>query len=142
MGTERQTFSLEIPGYAELLEACATLAEALKTSNPAEPTPVPGGVRPDIHRVAGMLCCPTWEAALRYAAEWQVDPRDLTTREFAYLEQISEATAADMRSKGTGPKYRHESRVLYPLAEVWAWRLKGKQSMVEQRRQRGRRGAL
>jgi len=137
----RQIFSLEIPGYAELLEACATLAEALRTANPPAPPPAPAGVRPDIHRVAGLLCCPSWEAALKYAAEWQVDTRDLTTKEFAYLEQVSEATAAEMRSRGTGPKYRHESRVLYPLFEVWTWRQKGRQSMVDQRRQRGRRSA-
>jgi hypothetical protein len=130
---------VEIPGYGALLNACQTLAHALQAVGAQEGTPPPEGVRTDIHRVAALLCLSAWPEVVSWAAKLNVDLRDLTTREFAYLEHMSEGTAAEWRSQGVGPSYRCEVRILYPLAEVWAWKKNGKQSQVAQRQRRGRK---
>ncbi len=130
---------VEIPGYGDLLSACQTLAGALQAVGKQDGTPPPEGVRPDIHRVAALLSLTAWTEVVSWATKLNVDLRDLTTREFAYLEHMSEGTAADWRSQGVGPRYRCEVRILYPLAEVWAWRKNGRQSQVAQRQRRGRK---
>ncbi len=133
------TFAVEIPGYDALLMACHSLTEALNSTSGPVPQEVPEGVRPDIYRVAAVLSLPTWSDVVTWSARLNVDLRDLTTREFSYLEHVSEKTASEWRTQGIGPKYRCEVRILYPLAEIWEWRKSGRQSQVAQKQRRGRR---
>lgn len=54
------------------------------------------------------------------------DYRDLTSKELAYLEQVSIRTLEDWAERGDGPPYRKAgrktSRRRYPLAEYLTWR--------------------
>ena len=136
------TFAVEIPGYADLLAACLGLTEALHSATGPILQQVPDGVRPDIYRVAAVLSLGTWQEVVAWAARLSVDLRDLTAKEFSFLEHMGEKTAADWRSQGIGPKYRCEGRILYPLAEVWTWKKNGRQSQVAQKQRRGRRAGM
>lgn len=132
-------FQVEIPGYASLIAACARLAEAIQAIHAAPLPDLPEGVRPDIHRVAAILSLDSWQEVVRWATTLGVDLRDLTAVEFAYLERVTVKTAADWRSRGEGPKYRCQGYILYPLAELHAWRRNGRQTTVGQRQRKGRR---
>jgi hypothetical protein len=53
------------------------------------------------------------------------DYRDLTSRELAYLEQVSIRTLEDWAERGDGPPYRkarHTSPRRYPLRDYLDWR--------------------
>lgn len=53
------------------------------------------------------------------------DYRDLTSRELAYLEQVSIRTLEDWAERGDGPPYRkarQTSRRRYPLRDYLEWR--------------------
>ena len=54
------------------------------------------------------------------------DYRDLTSRELAYLEQVSVRTLEDWAERGDGPPYRKAgrktSRRRYPLGSYLDWR--------------------
>lgn len=130
---------LELSGAAKVVEACERLTAALTEAAEPPPRPVPEGVRPDIHQLVALLSLPTWSDVVSWATRLGVDLRDLTSEEFAYLEHVSEKTAANWRSEGTGPLYRNQGRILYPVSEVFEWRRKGKQRMVSQGARRGRR---
>ena len=62
-----------------------------------------------------------------------VDFRDLNEDEFAYVEGVSLRTVKRWRTEGTGPEYRCEAGVTYPIRWVWDWRERGRQRMTVQK---------
>jgi hypothetical protein len=124
---------LHSAGAGQVVEACNRVAAALEAVASSPPAEVPEGIRSDIHRVAALLTLPTWAEVVKLATASSVDLRDLTSKEFAYIEQVEDKTVAKWRSQGTGPLYRCEGKILYPLEEVYQWRRKGRQRMVSQK---------
>jgi hypothetical protein len=74
---------------------------------------------------------------MRYADA--VDFRDLKEIELAYVEGVSLKTVQRWRTQGTGPEYRCEAGISYPLRWLWEWRERGRQRMTAQKKTRGRR---
>jgi hypothetical protein len=96
-------------------------------------------IQEGIERVAVVLTSASWPDATQVAASIGADLRDLNEHEVAYLEHVKVATVQGWRRNGTGPKYRNEAGIVYPVAELWAWRKKGLQSSTAQGVRRGRR---
>ena len=128
-----------ISGASRITEACESLELALRRASETPTPKLPEGVRADIHRLIALLTLPNWEEIVRWAATLNVDLRDLTPREFCYLEHIKEKTAAGWRSAGMGPAWRNEFGIRYPVREAYEWRKKGRQTLVSQGARRGRR---
>ena len=127
---------LEVPVLAEHLRRTIELAEAL--SPPACDTPLPPGVRIGIHRItAALALAPSFAELLRYADA--LDLRDLKEVELAYVEGVSLKTVQRWRTQGTGPEYRCEAGISYPIRWLWEWRERGRQRMTAQKKTRGRR---
>ncbi len=125
---------------AAFAEAATRLATALEGMAPPPPLDLPPGVRQDINRLAALLNLSTWEEVLRIG--FQVDMRDLVEAELIYLERVTPSTVRKWRQDGTGPAYRHEAGIRYPVREVWEWRRKGRQIMTSQKAaRRGRRSS-
>lgn len=124
---------LEAAGAGRVVEACNRLSAAL------EAAALPGGIRPDIHRVAALLAFPTWDEFVRWAATLNVDLRDLNEKELAHLERVSLKLVQRWRTDGTGPTYRNEAGIRYSLRDVWDWRRRARQTMTAQGTRRGRR---
>jgi hypothetical protein len=125
---------LEVPHLAEQLRRNLDLAEVL-VGRVAE-RPLPPGVRSDIGRIAAALAlAPSLPDLLRYADP--VDFRDLNENELAYLEGLSLKTVRRWRTQGTGPEYRCEAGISYPIRWVWEWREKGRQRLTSQKKTRG-----
>jgi len=68
-----------------------------------------------------------------------IDLRDLNEAEVAYIERVTPKTVREWRAQGTGPAYRNEAGIRYPVRELWIWRQKGRQTITAQRVRRGRR---
>lgn len=131
------TALLEVPHLAEQLRRNLELAEAL--GRPVIERPLPPGVRSDIGRVAAALAlAPSLSELLRYAD--RVDFRDLNEQELAYLEDVSLKTVRRWRTLGTGPEYRCEAGISYPIRWIWEWRERGRQRLTSQKKTRGWRG--
>jgi len=129
---------LEVPQLAEALRRNLEVAEALGRPLPAD-RPLPAGVRSDIGRVAAALAlAPSLTELLRYSDV--VDLRDLNENELAYLEGLSLKTIRRWRTQGTGPEYRCEAGISYPVRWVWEWRERGRQRLTSQKKTRGWRG--
>jgi hypothetical protein len=126
---------LEVPALAATLRRNVELAQAL-TVGPIAENPLPTGVRPDIGRIAAALALAPSLAELMTFAD-VVDFRDLNEQEFAYLEGVSIKTVRRWRTDGTGPEYRCEAGVSYPIRWVWEWREAGRQRMTSQKMGRG-----
>jgi hypothetical protein len=125
---------LEVPNLAELLRRNLQLAEAL--SSPNTDKTLPSGVRADIGRIAAALAlAPSLQELMRYGDA--VDFRDLNETELAYLEGLSLKTVRRWRTQGTGPEYRCEAGISYPIGWVWQWREKGRQRLTSQKKTRG-----
>jgi hypothetical protein len=128
---------LEVPVLAEHLRRTIELAEAL--SPPTCDTPLPPGVRIGIHRItAALALSPSFAELLRYADA--LDLRDLKEIELAYVEGVSLKTVQRWRTQGTGPEYRCEAGISYPIRWLWEWRERGRQRMTAQKKTRGRKG--
>lgn len=123
---------LEVPQLAEQLRRLIELAEAL--GRPAAERPFPPSVRRDIGRIA-LALAPSLPELLRYADT--IDFRDLNENELAYLEGLSLKTVRRWRTQGTGPEYRCEAGISYPIRWVWEWREKGRQRLTSQKKTRG-----
>lgn len=124
----------EVPHLTEQLRRTLELAEAL--GRPAPEKPLPPGVRGDIGRVAAALAlAPSLPELLRHAD--LVDFRDLNENELAYLEGLSLKTIRRWRAQGTGPEYRCEAGISYPIRWIWEWREKGRQRLTSQKKTRG-----
>jgi hypothetical protein len=124
---------------AEALERLTLAVEDLTAIGRARAAPVPAGCREDIGGVAICLTLPTWEQAVTTAGAMSVDLRDLNETEVAHLERVKVRTVQRWRAEGTGPHYRNEGCVRYPVRKLWEWRRKGEQQGVNQGRRRGRR---
>jgi hypothetical protein len=131
------TALLEVPQLTEQLRRTLEIAAALGRLTPERT--LPQGVRNDIGRLAAALAlAPSLPELLRYADV--VDFRDLNESELAYLEGLSLKTVRRWRTQGTGPGYRCEARISYPIRWVWEWREKGRQRFTAQKKTRGWRG--
>lgn len=127
---------LEVPTLAERLRRNVELAETL--GQPAVERPLPSGVRSDIGRIAAALAlAPSFAELMRFAAN--VDFRDLNESELAYIETVSLKTVRRWRTQGTGPEYRYEAGISYPIRWLWDWRERGRQKITSQKMGRGRR---
>lgn len=127
---------LEVPALTEHLRRTVELADAL--GQPRGEKPLPPGVRIDIGRIAAALVlAPSMTELMRYADA--VDFRDLKEIELAYVEGVSLKTVQRWRTQGTGPEYRCEAGISYPLRWLWEWRERGRQRMTAQKKTRGRR---
>jgi hypothetical protein len=128
---------LEVPALTENLRRAVEIAEAIGRPM-SEATPLPPGVRPDIGRLTAALAfAPSFTELLRYADT--VDFRDLNEIELAHLERVSVKTIQRWRTQGTGPEYRCEAGISYPIRWLWEWRERGRQRMTAQKKTRGRR---
>jgi hypothetical protein len=128
---------LEVPTLAERLRRSFELADTFGRLTPRE-LELPPGVRPDIGRIAaGFTLAPSLAEFIRFADS--VDLRDLNEMELAYVEGVSVKTVRRWRIQGTGPEYRCEAGISYPLRWLWEWREKGRQRMTSQKVGRGRR---
>jgi len=68
-----------------------------------------------------------------------VDLRDLNEAELAHVEGVSVKTVQRWRTQGTGPEYRCEAGISYPIRWLWEWRERGRQRLTSQKKTRGRR---
>jgi hypothetical protein len=130
---------LELSGAGRVIDACHRLANALEAFQTLKVSEVPEGVRPEIHGLVALLAFPTWDEVARWAAKFPVDLRDLNEHEVAYIERVKPKTVREWRTQGTGPAYRNEAGIRYPVRELWTWRQKGRQTITAQRVRRGRR---
>lgn len=127
---------LEVPQLAKQLRRNLELAEALGRPIVDRPLPLPPRVRSDIGRVAAALAfSPSLSELLRFADV--VDFRDLNENELAYLEGLSLKSVRRWRTQGTGPEYRCEAGISYPIRWVWEWRERGRQRLTSQKKGRG-----
>ncbi len=127
---------LEVPTLTEHLRRTVELAETL--GRPALERTLPPGVRPDIGRItAALALAPSFAELMRFAD--LVDFRDLNEGELAYIEGLSLKTVQRWRTQGTGPEYRCEAGISYPIRWVWEWRERGRQRLTAQKKTRGRR---
>jgi hypothetical protein len=127
---------LKVPALTESLRRNVELAETL--SQPASERPLPPGVRHDIGRItAALALAPSLAELMRFANA--VDFRDLNEGELAYIEGLSLKTIQRWRTQGTGPEYRCEAGISYPIRWVWEWRERGRQRLTAQKKTRGRR---
>lgn len=125
---------LEVPSLTDKLRRSLELADSL--GRPVAQLPLPPEVRPDIGRVAAALAlAPSFAELLRFADV--VDFRDLNEHELAYLEGLSLKTVRLWRTQGTGPEYRCEAGISYPIRWLWEWRERGRQRMTAQKKTRG-----
>ena len=125
---------LEVPALAEQLRKNVELAEIL--SQPTVEKPLPSWVRPDICRItAALVLAPSFAELMRFAD--RIDFRDLQQAELAYIEGVSLKTVQRWRTQGTGPEYRCEAGITYPIRWVWEWRERGRQKMTAQKKTRG-----
>jgi hypothetical protein len=125
---------LEIPHLAELLRKNLQLAEALGPTH--NDRSLPPDVRADIGRIAAALAlAPSLQELMRYGDT--VDFRDLNENELAYLEGLSLKTVRRWRTQGTGPEYRCEAGISYPIRWLWEWRERGRQRLTSQKKTRG-----
>lgn len=128
----------EVPRLVRQLERAVELQSAAGTS--AEPEPLPTGVRPGLRELAAVMALsPSADEMLRLARG--LDLRDLSEAEVAYLERVTVKTVQKWRTDGTGPAYRNEAGIRYPLRWYWDWREKGRQRLTAQKVRRGNRRA-
>ena len=135
-------YILEVGRAGELLRGIERLTHVLESFQPGSdsPSPVPTGVRDVIGHVGVLLAVATAKTELQsLAGQFKVDLRDLNETEVAYLERVSIKTVRDWRTNGTGPAYRNEAGIRYPILWLWEWRQKGRQTMTSQKATRGRR---
>ena len=126
---------LEVPALAEQLRRNLELAATAAIPTPRPP--LPRGVRSDIGRITAFLALsPSLAEVMKFANE--VDWRDLNEVELAYIEGVSLRTVRRWRTDGTGPEYRSESGISYPIRYVWEWRERGRQRFTAQKMARGR----
>ena len=131
---------LDRPG--ELLQGIERLAKLLERFQPAleDAVPLPARVRPAIGQIAALLAVASTKAELQaLASQFKVDLRDLNEAEITHLENVSAKTVRDWRTNGTGPAYRNEAGIRYPILWLWEWRQKGRQTLTSQKATRGRR---
>jgi len=127
---------LEVPALTEQLRRNVELAEAL--GRPMTEKPLPSGVRPGIGRItAAIALAPSFAELMRFADT--IDFRDLNETELAYIEGVSLKTVQRWRTQGTGPEYRCEAGISYPIRWLWEWRERGRQRMTAQKKTRGGR---
>jgi hypothetical protein len=125
---------LEVPALAEQLRRHLEIAEAL--GRPQTDQPLPPGVRPDIGRItAALALAPSFAELMKFADV--IDLRDLNENELAYTEGLSLKTVRRWRTQGTGPEYRCEAGISYPIRWVWEWRERGRQRLTAQKKTRG-----
>jgi len=132
----------QVDRATELLQSVERLARLLEKFQPAleEPVPLPSRVRPTIGQVAVLLAVASTRAELQaLATQFKVDLRDLNEAEITHLESVSAKTVRDWRTNGTGPAYRNEAGIRYPILWLWEWRQKGRQTLTSQKATRGRR---
>lgn len=84
-----------------------------------------------------LALAPTSDEMLRLASG--LDLRDLNDAEIAYLERVNVKTVQKWRSDGTGPPYRNEAGIRYPLRWYWEWRENSRQWLTAQGIRRGNR---
>jgi hypothetical protein len=125
-------------GAGRLIEALNRVTTLLEGDG-ATPLPEPPpGCREDIRHLAAVLSLdPSAEDLLRIAP--RLDLRDLVEAEVAYLEQVTLKTVQAWRQNGTGPAYRNEAGIRYPVSWYIQWRRKGRQTLTSQKKTRGRR---
>ena len=127
---------LEVPLLAKHLRRTIELAEGL--GSPVGDSSLPPGVRIGIHRItAALALAPSFAELLRHADT--LDLRDLKEAELAYVEGVSLKTVQRWRTQGTGPEYRCEAGISYPIRWLWEWRERGRQRMTAQKKTRGRK---
>jgi len=123
-----------VPDLVTQLERAVQVRLALEL--PVEPEPLPPGVRSNLRELTALLALsPSLEEMLRLARG--LDLRDLSEAEVAYLERVNTKTVQKWRTDGTGPAYRNEAGIRYPLKWYWEWREKGRQRLTTQRVRRG-----
>jgi|GEM_PF-1936830 len=128
---------LEVPALTENLRRAVEIAQAVGQPL-SDDAPLPPGVRLDIGRIGCALAlAPSFAELLRYADK--LDLRDLNEIEIAYIERVSLKTVQRWRTQGTGPEYRCEAGISYPIRWLWEWRERGRQRMTAQKKTRGRR---
>lgn len=127
----------KVPVLTEQLRRSLEVADSLGRP-PSDDRCLPAGVRPEISRIAaGLALAPSLSELMRFADI--VDLRDLNETEVAYIEGVSLKTVRRWRTQGTGPEYRCEAGISYPVRWLWEWREKGRQRMTAQKMTRGRR---
>lgn len=127
---------LGVPALAEQLRRSIELGAALQ-AQPLEQS-LPSGIRADIGRVIAALSLASTMAELMRFADL-VDLRDLNEAELAHVEGVSVKTVQRWRTQGTGPEYRCEAGISYPIRWLWEWRERGRQRLTSQKKTRGRR---
>lgn len=134
---------LELGRAGELVRRIDRLTALLEDFGPksgASSEDCPKEARPGIARVAALLAVASTKAELQeLARRFEVDLRDLNETELAHLEKVSIRTVREWRTNGTGPAYRNEAGIRYPLLWLWEWRQKGRQTLTSQKTTRGRR---
>jgi hypothetical protein len=128
---------LEVPALAQHLRRNLELLDGI--CRPREDASLPAGTRPDLRRVASALALAPSLAELMRLAD-QIDFRDLDEVELAYVEGVAVKTVQRWRTDGTGPEYRCEAGISYPIRWLWHWRERGRQKMTAQKKGRGRDG--
>jgi hypothetical protein len=125
---------LEVPALAETLRRHLEIAEALGRPQPDQT--LPPAVRADIGRItAALALAPSFAELMKFADV--IDLRDLNENELAYIEGLSVKTVRRWRTQGTGPEYRCEAGISYPVRWVWEWRERGRQRLTAQKKTRG-----
>jgi hypothetical protein len=126
---------LQVP---ELTDRLVRAMELAQTSRSVEPEPLPKAVRPSLRQLAAALALsPSLEELLKLSAS--LDFRDLKEPEIAYLEEVHLHTVRRWRMDGTGPEYRNQGVIRYPIRLYWEWREKGRQKMTAQKMTKGRK---
>lgn len=131
---------LQLSGAGQLLEALNRITKLLEGDGITGVPEPPAGCREDIRHLAAVLSLdPTPQELLRIAP--RLDLRDLVEAEIAYLEQVTVKTVQAWRQNGTGPDYRNEAGIRYPVSWYIQWRRKGYQILTSQKKTRGRRSS-
>jgi hypothetical protein len=121
----------------DLVKEVQRLVIALESPK-VEEEPVPK-CRPGIRALQAILTLPRWEDVVRTAAMHGVDLRDLNEHELAFMEGRKLTTVRSWRRNRTGPRYRNEAGIQYPVHSYHEWRARGAQSSTAQKVTRGGR---
>jgi hypothetical protein len=129
---------LELSGASRVIDACTRLTTALESLKAVNLSEIPEGVRPEIHGLVAILAFPRGKKSFAgrrpspSISETSMRRRSLISR------GVKPKTVREWRTLGTGPAYRNEAGIRYPVRELWTWRQKGRQTITAQRVRRGR----
>jgi len=128
----------QLRAVPDLVKEVQRLLTALQVPK-LEEAPLPK-CRPGIRGLQAVLTLPRWEDVVRTAAVHGLDLRDLNEYELAFMEGRKLTTVRSWRRNRTGPRYRNEAGIQYPVHAYHEWRARGAQSSTAQKVTRGGRG--